>query len=101
MIDLLRWALQRHEKSKDEARQRLKLILVLDRIGLVSDHLDAMKHDIRMAVSKYLVVDADSIEMDMQRSETSLVLVSNIHVKEMVKEIVREEVPAMGFASGA
>ena len=36
MIELLRWALQRHEKSKDSARQRLRMILVLDRVGISS-----------------------------------------------------------------
>ena len=68
MIDLLRWALQKHERSKDAARQRLQVILVLDRVGLAPEHMEAMKRDIIEAVSRYLVVDKDSIEMDMQRS---------------------------------
>ena len=85
MIDLVRWALQRHERSKDTARQRLQLILVMDRIGLAPDYMEAIKRDIIQVVSKYLVVDEDSIEMDMKRSEESLVLVSNIQVKEFAR----------------
>ena len=85
MLDLLKWALQRHERSKDAARTRLKVILVLDRIGITAEHMEAMKKDIIEVVSKYLVVDEDSIEMDMQRSEDSMVLVSNIQIKDVIR----------------
>ena len=90
MIDLLRWALQRNERSKDTARKRLQLILVFDRIGLAPAYIDAMKKDIILAVSRYLVVDEESIEMDMQRSDSSLVLVSNILVKDVVRPLVTQ-----------
>ena len=86
MIDLLRWALQRHEGSKDAARRRLRLILVLDRIGIAQEHMEAMKRDILQVVSRYLVIDEDSVEMDMQRSDGSVVLVSNIPVRAVVRE---------------
>ena len=86
MIDLLRWALQKHERSKDAARRRLRLILVLDRIGIAQDHMEAMKKDILQVVSRYLVIDEDSVEMDMQRSDGSVVLVSNIPVMAVVRE---------------
>jgi cell division topological specificity factor len=85
MIDLIRWALKRQERSKDEARQRLQVILVMDRIGLATDQMEAMKRDIIGAVSRYFVVDEDSVDMDMRRSDQSLVLVSNIHVKDVIR----------------
>ena len=90
MIDLLRWALQKHERSKDAARQRLQVILVLDRVGLAPEHMEAMKRDIIEAVSRYLVVDKDSIEMDMQRSNETLVLVSNIQVREVIRSFATQ-----------
>ena len=85
MIELLRRALQRHERSKDAARQRLQLILVLDRLGISTESLDGMKRDLLEVVSRYLVVEEESIELDMQRSGSSLVLVSNIQVKDIVR----------------
>jgi cell division topological specificity factor len=85
MIDLLRRALQRHEQSKDAARKRLQLILVMDRIGMAPEYLEAMKRDFLEVVSRYLVVDEDSIDMDMERHDNSLVLVSNIQVRELVR----------------
>ena len=88
MIDLLRWAIQRQERSKDTARKRLHLILVLDRVGMAPELMEAMKRDIIQVVSRYLVVEEDSIEMDMKRFNESLVLVSNIQVKEVVRTSV-------------
>ena len=90
MIDFLRWALQKHERTKETARNRLQLILVLDRIGISIEHLDAMKADIIEAVSRYLVVDEDSIEMEIERSDTSLVLVSNIQVRDVARSVVAQ-----------
>ena len=85
MIDFVKWAFQKNGRSRDTARQRLQLILVMDRIGLAPDCMEALKRDIIQVVSKYLVVDEDSIEMDMKRSDESLVLVSNIQVKNLVR----------------
>ena len=85
MIDLLKWALHRQEPSKDSARKRLHLILVLDRVGLATSQIEAMKKDIIEAVSKYLVVDESTIEVDMERFGGSLVLTSNIQVKDYVR----------------
>ena len=90
MIDLLRWALQRHENSRDAARKRLQVILVMDRIGMGAEHMDAMKKDIMQAVSRYLIIDEESIEIDMKRSEDTLVLVSNIQVKEVIRGFVTQ-----------
>ncbi len=91
MIDLLRWALQKREYSKDTARKRLQLILVLDRVRLAPEHMESMKKDIIEVVSKYLVVDDGTIEMEMMHSDGSIVLVSNIQVKEVVRSFGAQE----------
>ena len=85
MIDLLRWALQKQERSKDAARKRLQVILVLDRIGMSAEHVEAMKGDIIQAVSRYLEVEHGSIEVDIRRTGDSIILVSNIQVKERIR----------------
>ena len=101
MIELLRWALQRHEKSKDSARQRLRMILVLDRVGMSSGYLESMKRDFLEVVSRYLEVDEESVSMDMRREGESMVLVSNINVSGVnsapprLENGARSEVPAI------
>ena len=91
MIDLLRWALQKHENSKDTARKRLQLILLLDRIRLAPEHMESMKKDIIEVVSKYLVVDEGTIEMEMMHSDGSIVLISNVQVKEAVRSFAAQD----------
>ena len=90
MIDLLRWALQRQERSKDTARKRLQLILVLDRIGMAPEQMEAMKRDIIEVVSRYLIVEEESIELEIRRSDTSLILVSNIPVRDVSQTFVTQ-----------
>jgi cell division topological specificity factor len=85
MLDFLKWLLRKHERSKDAARQRLQLILVMDRIGMMPEVVEAMKEEIIEAVSKYMVVDGESIEMEITRSGETIVLVSNIQVKEVLR----------------
>ena len=85
MIDLIRWALQRQERSKDTAHRRLQLILVMDRIGVSAELMQAMKETIITGLSAYIVVDESSLEMDIRREGESMVLVSNVQVKEVVR----------------
>ena len=62
-------------------------------MGLAKEHMEAMKADIIRAVSRYMVVDHESIEMDMRRSGESLVLVSNIQVKDIVRAAATGNTP--------
>ena len=85
MVGVLKRFLARQEHSKDTARKRLQLILILDRIGLSPEQMDGLKRDLLQVVSNYLVVEEDSIQVDMNRSGSSLVLVSNIEIKDVIR----------------
>ena len=66
--------------SGEAARNRLQLVLVHDRSGLSSDNLDLMKNDLVEVISKYLTIDQESLEVEVQRSGNSVVLVTNIQI---------------------
>ena len=66
--------------SGEAARNRLQLVLVHDRSGLSSDNLDLMKNDLVQVISKYLTIDQESLEVEVQRSGDSVVLVTNIQI---------------------
>lgn len=88
MFDLLNRitrALSRYEPSAQAARKRLQLVLVQDRIGLPQSALELMKHDLLEVVSKYLVIDQDSIKVEVRGFGDSLTLVSNITVRDIVR----------------
>ena len=89
MLDFLRWLISQRdsnkdgERSKDTARNRLRLVLIQDRLDLSPELMAAMKREIWEVVSRYMVVDDDFIEFEVRRLEELMVLVSNIQVKEL------------------
>ena len=92
MRELLRWLFNISGKeldqatevlSKETARQRLKLVLIQDRLELAPEKLEEMKKGIWEVVSKYMVVDDDFMEFEVRRLDDLTVLVSNIEVKDL------------------
>ena len=74
MRDLLRWLLgianaeDGDENSKDTARQRLRLVLIQDRLDLAPEKMEAMKREIWEVVSKYMVVEDEFMEFEGRQS---------------------------------
>ena len=92
MRELLRWIFNLSGKeldqatemlSKDTAKQRLKLVLIQDRLELAPEKLEEMKKEIWEVVSKYMVVDDDFMEFEVRRMDDLTVLVSNIEVNDL------------------
>ena len=84
MRELLRWLLGlREENSKDTARNRLRLVLIQDRIELAPDKMEEMKREIWQVVSRYMVVEDDFVEFEVRRLDELIMLVSNIQVKDL------------------
>ena len=81
MRELLRWLFNISGKELD--KQRLKLVLIQDRLELAPEKLEDMKKEIWEVVSKYMVVDDDFMEFEVRRVEDLTVLVSNIEVKDL------------------
>jgi cell division topological specificity factor len=50
-------------KSRDRAKNRLKLILLTDRLKLSPTQLEAIKLELRQVLAKYLPVDMQTIEV--------------------------------------
>ena len=89
MLDFLRWLISQRdsnkdrERTKDTAHNRLRLVLIQDRLDLSPELMADMKHDIWKVVSRYMVVDDEFIEFEIRRLDELMVLVSNIQVKEL------------------
>ena len=83
MRDLIRWVVTRREKTKNAARDRLRLALMRDRMDLSPETVAALKQDILAVLSQYLVVGEEFQEFGIRRLDESVFLVSNIRVEEM------------------
>lgn len=69
--------------SKDTARQRLRLVLIQDRLELAPEKMERMKREIWEVVSRYMVVEDDFMEFEVRRLDELMLLVSNIQVKDL------------------
>ncbi|MCK8815875.1 cell division topological specificity factor MinE [Natroniella sulfidigena] len=86
MIDLMKGMFNKDElQSKDLAKERLRLVLVHDRMGVSPEVIEDMKEELIQVISKYLEIDKDGLEMELDRQENSVALVANIPVKQLKK----------------
>lgn len=64
--------------SGSKAKERLQFILVHDRIHLPPERLEAMKQEILAVISKYVAVDANNVDIALQKRERDSLLVAEI-----------------------
>jgi cell division topological specificity factor len=83
MMDLFRSSARRSTK------ERLKLVLVHDRVNVSSTFLEMIKGDLIKVISDYMEIDEDNLEIKMTKTkrdeDDNLVpaLVANIPIKRM------------------
>lgn len=67
-MDLFGFLTRKQPPSKDVAKDRLKLVLIHDRVDSSSTMLEMMRNDIMKVISNYM--DIDEEELDLQISQT-------------------------------
>ncbi len=86
MLEQVKKLLGKEEvNSKDVAKERLQLVLIHDRIGVSKDVLQDMEDELIAVISKYLEIDEEGLEMDLQQEDDSMALVANIPVRSLKK----------------
>ena len=53
------------KKSKDIARDRLKILLISDRVNCSPEIMELIKNDIARVLSKYMTIDSDHMEIQI------------------------------------
>lgn len=71
----------RKQQSKDVARDRLKLVLMQDRMALAPHTMEQMKDAVIMAISRFVEIDENGLEFEWKGNERSKALVANIPVR--------------------
>jgi cell division topological specificity factor len=88
-MDLFKSLNKQSSNSKDVAKERLKLVLVHDRVNVSSSFLEMIKGDIIKVISDYMEIDEKNLEVKMTKTkrdeDDALVpaLVANIPIKRM------------------
>ena len=71
------------ETSKDDAKNRLKLVLIQDRAMLPSGMLESMKDDILQVLSKYVEIEKSKLNIEVcpyDEDPRKIALVANIPI---------------------
>ena len=82
MLNMLS-GLFKKESSKDEAKNRLKLVLIQDRAMLPSGVLENMKYDILKVLSKYVEIEKSKLNIEVSPCDDDprkIALVANIPI---------------------
>lgn len=82
-MDLLERIFNRNPSpsSRDEAKQRLKLIIAHDRSGLSEETLEAMRKEILEVVARYVEIDIESTEFNLENEEGITALIANLPIR--------------------
>lgn len=58
----------RRKSSKEIAKDRLKILLISDRVNCSPEMMEMIKADIAKVISKYMKIDAKSMEVQISKT---------------------------------
>ena len=65
------------KSSRQIARDRLKILLISDRMNCSPQMMELIKHDIAKVISKYMKIDANSMEIEISNTTSKGKLVKH------------------------
>lgn len=71
----------RSEKSADQAKERLKLVLIHDRTDISPGSLQSLKDELISVISKHIEIDPDAVRIDIAQEGREQRLVADIPLR--------------------
>jgi cell division topological specificity factor len=66
--------------SKKQAKERLQLVLIHDRADISAGMMEMLRKDIIEVISRYMEIDENQIELELEKENKSVALVANIPI---------------------
>ncbi len=77
-MQVLNWFFQRKgEDVRTKAKDRMRLMLIHDRLELPPDRLASLEEELIAVVSRYFEIDRETTRFDLQQYERRAALVAN------------------------
>jgi len=73
--------LNREPKSARQAKERLQLVLIHDRVDLSAGKMEALKDDLIQVISRYIEIDPDAVTIDMTQDGREQRLIADIPLR--------------------
>ena len=79
-------------KSREIAKDRLKILLISDRVNCSPEMMEMTKTDIAKVISKYMKIDAESMEIQIAKTDSkgrdkTPILYANIPILDLHKNV--------------
>jgi cell division topological specificity factor len=83
------------ETSKNMAKERLRLVLVHDRLDVSEQMMNALRVDLINVIGKYFGIDEQALEVSLSRETSGMALLANIpiHRQAMADEPAADTAP--------
>ncbi len=81
MAPWIDWLVGSKEKSAEQAKERLKLVLIHDRTDISDETLRRMKDDILKVISKYIEIDSAAVNIRIAQDGREQRLMADIPIK--------------------
>ena len=82
MLGIMKKWFEKNGKSKAVAKERLRLVLVQDRLDTRMDAsaLEDLKNDLIAVIGQHLVIDTDAMEVSLRKENDQMAIIANIPV---------------------
>jgi len=77
--------------SKEDACSRLKLVLMHDRSKIAPGTLDKMKDELVDVISKYVDIDRDALDLNLESESNTIALIASIPIVRAKQQIEQQE----------
>lgn len=81
LFDKLFGSDSRKKGSKTAAKERLRLVLVQDKIDISPGNMELMKNELFAVISRYVEINSNEIDVSLEKVDGSTAIVASIPVK--------------------
>ena len=81
MANLVDRLIGRKPNSANEAKERLKLVLIHDRTDITPNDLEKMKNELLQVISRYVEIDTEAVKIAVTQDGREQRLVADIPLK--------------------
>lgn len=81
MSNFLDRLLRREPHSANQAKERLKLVLIHDRTDMAPGMMDALKDDIITVISRHIEIDPSAVRIEMTQEGREQRLIADIPLR--------------------
>ena len=76
----------KEEVSKNVAKERLRLVLVHDRLDLSEQVMNSLREELIAVIGKYMIIDEPLLEVSVSREDEGVALVANIPIVQVRRQ---------------